>query len=194
VNYVQIRSGKMNEAIAIYRDSVSPVVRQLPGNRGTPLLTDPKTGKAIMVGLWQTEADANAIVPSGSYKEQIAKLASVFAGTPVREVHEVSAEQPIQTGAKYARVATGQVQPGRMNETIRMVRDTNFPAYRQHQGFKGHLLFTNATTGKVIAISLWETEADITASDARIEKQRQRVREAQTRPPVVERYEVSVQV
>ena len=93
VNYVEVQPGKMNEAVAIFRDSVAPVVRQQQGNRGAILLTDPNTNKAIVVGLWETEADAVAMVSSGAYQEQTAKLASVFAGPPVREVYEVSVRQ-----------------------------------------------------------------------------------------------------
>ncbi len=51
VNHVQIQPGKMNEAIAIFRDSVIPAVSQQQGNRGSILLTDPNTNKAIAVAL-----------------------------------------------------------------------------------------------------------------------------------------------
>ncbi len=90
VNHVQIQPGKMNEAIAIFRDSVIPAVSQQQGSRGSILLTDPNTNKAIAVALWDTEADAAAIVTSGLYQEQVAKLASVIAEPPVREGYEVS--------------------------------------------------------------------------------------------------------
>jgi len=90
VNYVQVQPGKMNEAVAIIRDSVAPVVRQQRGNRGAFLLTDPNTNKAIVVALWETEADAAAMMSSGVYQEESAKLASLFVGPPVREVYEVS--------------------------------------------------------------------------------------------------------
>ncbi len=90
VNYVQVQPGKMNEAVAIIRDSVAPVVRQQRGNRGAILLTDPNTNKAIVVALWETDADAAAMMSSGVYQVESAKLASVFVGPPVREVYEVS--------------------------------------------------------------------------------------------------------
>ena len=93
VNFVQIQPGKMNEAIAIFRDSVVPAASQQQGNRGAILLTDPNTNKAIAVALWETEADAAAVVTGGWYQEQIARFASVFAGPPVREVYEVSLRQ-----------------------------------------------------------------------------------------------------
>ena len=93
VNFVQIQPGKMNEAIAIVRDSVVPAASQQQGNRGVIMLTDPDTNKAVLVALWETEADAAAVVTDGWYQEQVAKMASVFAGPPVREVYEVSVRQ-----------------------------------------------------------------------------------------------------
>ena len=93
VTYVQVQPGKMNEAIAIFRDSVIPAASQQQGNKGGILLTDPSTDKAIAVGLWETEADAAATITSGWYQEEVAKFASVFAEPPVREVYEVSVRQ-----------------------------------------------------------------------------------------------------
>ena len=194
VNYTQIQPGKMNAAIAIFRDSVVPAASQQPGNKGAILLTDPNSDKAIAIALWETEAAAAAVVTDGWYQEQLAKLADVIAGPPVREVYEVSVEQSMSEAgdAKYARTGTGQVQQGKMDEVISLLRESNYPAYANHQGFKGAMLLTQAGTNKSISITLWETEADTRASDARIQEHRQAARDAQDSPPVVEYYEVSV--
>ena len=53
-------------------------------------MTKPSADKAIAVGLWETEADAAAVITSGWYQEQIAKLTDVIAGPPVREVYEAA--------------------------------------------------------------------------------------------------------
>ena len=111
VNHVQIQSGKMNEAIVIYRDLVASVVSQQRGNIGAILLTDPNTNKAITVVLWETEADAAAVITSGLYQELVAKMASVFAEPPVREVYDVSAGASTleRGGATHARVNYRQI-------------------------------------------------------------------------------------
>ena len=93
LNFNQIQPDRMNEAIAIYRDSVAPSVSQQQGNKGSILLTDPNTNKVIAVALWDAEADAAAVVTSGWRQEQIDKLASVIAEPPVREVYEVSVRE-----------------------------------------------------------------------------------------------------
>lgn len=90
---VQIQPGKMNTAIDIYRDSIVPAGSQLKGFKGALLLTDPTTGKALSIGLWETEADMTAGEASGYFQEQLAKLGAVLAAPPVREHYEVSVQR-----------------------------------------------------------------------------------------------------
>ena len=85
VNHIQIQPGRMKQAIGMFRDSVVPAASQQQGNRGAIILTDPNTDKSIAIGLWESEADAAAIVSDGWYQEQVAKLAGVIAEPPVRQ-------------------------------------------------------------------------------------------------------------
>lgn len=64
----------------------------------------------------------------------------------------------------YARVVTGQFQPGTFEEATRMYRDSYLPAAEQQQGFKGALFLTDQATGNAMSITLWETEANMKAS------------------------------
>ena len=66
----------------------------------------------------------------------------------------------------YARVTTANVQPGKMDEAISMMRDSAYPANKNQQGFKSAILLTNPKTGKALSITLWETEAGATAQPA----------------------------
>jgi len=66
----------------------------------------------------------------------------------------------------YARVTLAQLQPGKVDELLHFLRDNVVPAAQTQQGFKGLLLLTNDNTNKGIAIGLWETEADMVASEA----------------------------
>ena len=80
----------MDEYVSIYRDSIAPATRQLRGFKGVLWLTDPNTGKIIAIGLWETEADMRAFVPSGW--QQRTKAADLMAGPVTREVYEVSGQ------------------------------------------------------------------------------------------------------
>jgi hypothetical protein len=46
-----------------------------------------------------------------------------------------------------ANVTTAQVQPGKVEEAVRIYRDVVFPDIQQQQGFKAAFLLTDPTTG-----------------------------------------------
>ncbi len=87
---VQFQPDKLDQAISIFRDSVIPAAKQQKGFISLTLLTDHSTGKGLSVGLWETEADLKANEANGYFKEQLAKVGSLFAAPPVREAYEVS--------------------------------------------------------------------------------------------------------
>ena len=86
---VQIQPGKVDEAFAIFRDTVAPAARQQKGFKNAYFLVDRSANKGIGLSLWESEADVAALAESGFYQEQVAKFATVFAGPPEREVYEV---------------------------------------------------------------------------------------------------------
>ncbi len=66
----------------------------------------------------------------------------------------------------FSRLVTLQLQPGKTEEAVRLYRDSVIPAAKKQHGFKGALLLTDASTGKAISITEWETEADMKAGEA----------------------------
>ncbi|MGH2494523.1 MAG: antibiotic biosynthesis monooxygenase family protein [Ktedonobacteraceae bacterium] len=97
----------------------------------------------------------------------------------------------------YARATLAQLQPGKVDELLQFLHDNVVPAAKAQQGFKGLLLLTDETTNKGIAIALWETEADMAASEAAdgyYTKQLARGAHFFAAPPVREAYQVTLQV
>ncbi len=89
----------------------------------------------------------------------------------------------------HARVNYRQVPPDKMDEVIRTYRDVTVPYRRAQRGYKGGYLLTNRSTGKLISIALWETEADMLATTPP-----GAVDAVTGEPPVREIYEVSVEI
>ena len=87
---IQIRPGKMDGAVAIYRDSVVPSLKECKGLGGAHLFTDPVSGKGLMLTLWESEADLRAVEASGWFREEIARFQAVLGSPPSREHYEVS--------------------------------------------------------------------------------------------------------
>jgi heme-degrading monooxygenase HmoA len=65
----------------------------------------------------------------------------------------------------HARVVTSQLQPGKKDEWIRIARDSIVPALKEQKGFKGFIMLADTNSDKSIAYSMWETEADLKASE-----------------------------
>jgi len=86
----QIQAGKMDEWLALIRDSVVPSLKEQSGFLGFVALVDRQHDKSIGYSIWADEADLAASEASGSYQQQIAKLGAVLAGPPAREVYELT--------------------------------------------------------------------------------------------------------
>jgi heme-degrading monooxygenase HmoA len=95
----------------------------------------------------------------------------------------------------YARVTVATAQSGKLDELIKVMRDSVLPAAKKQKGFKGSFFLTDRNTGKGMSIGLWNTEADMTADES---GGHYRERVAKVAPllagqPTTEHYEVSVQ-
>lgn len=68
----------------------------------------------------------------------------------------------------YVRVATVQVQPGKLDEFVRTYRSEQVPALQAAQGFQEARLLTDAHTSTAIGVTVWATEADAKATPSRV--------------------------
>ena len=58
----------------------------------------------------------------------------------------------------YARVTFAQAQPGELQKTIGLLRDTLYPAFEAMEGFEGAYLLADPVAESVCAITMWESE------------------------------------
>jgi len=65
----------------------------------------------------------------------------------------------------FARVSTFQGSPENFDAANQQARETVLPAARQMSGFKGMLMLGDRSTGKGLAITLWESEEALRASE-----------------------------
>jgi heme-degrading monooxygenase HmoA len=94
----------------------------------------------------------------------------------------------------FARVSTFQGPPDQTAEGIRVAREQILPAARLMEGFKGIYLLYDRESGKSLSLTLWETEADMRASEEAASRVRAQSAEASGDKVInVERYEVVLQ-
>ena len=92
----------------------------------------------------------------------------------------------------YARVVTVHVQPGQMDELLRRIRE-RIPVVQTIRGFREAQFLTDAHTGTVLGITVWETEADAKAAPV-AGAEGGPLRDLLTAPAVVAYYEISLRV
>jgi heme-degrading monooxygenase HmoA len=94
----------------------------------------------------------------------------------------------------FARVRITSGAPEKVDDGIRHFREVVVASYKDVAGFEGAYLLVNRKSGKVVGITLWDTEANMHATAAASHQLRAvgtRVLGGTTPPP--EEYEVVVQ-
>ena len=66
-----------------------------------------------------------------------------------------------------ARVVSMEMLPINVGEAVRIYQDRVLPAAREQEGFRGALMLTDPDTGEGLSITLWSSEEDMHASEAR---------------------------
>ena len=89
---VHAQPDKLDELIAIFRDSIVPAAKQQKGFIGARLFTDRATGKGVAVTRWESKEAIEEGEASGYYQEQIAKIAPLLTAPPAREIFEISVD------------------------------------------------------------------------------------------------------
>lgn len=94
----------------------------------------------------------------------------------------------------YARLVTGLIAPDKLDQAIRLWRDSVAPSVKQQKGLKSARLLVERKTGKIASIGLWETEADVQGTVEWNQGQIAKFAGLFTTAPLVEHYEVVAEV
>lgn len=194
VTTIHFQPEKLAEVVRIDQDSVVPEARQQKGFNSLLLLTNEAAGTGISFSSFETAEDLQASEASGYYQRQTDKFAHLRTGTPDRQIYEAGVYELKggETGA--ARLLPVELQPGKIDEARSIYQDSILPVANQQQGFRGALFLADKATNRGISISLWETEADLRASEASgfFQEQVARLAPCFVDEPVSEVYVVSV--
>lgn len=93
----------------------------------------------------------------------------------------------------FARVNAFEGPPEQMDESLRQVREQVLPQLKQQDGFKGLIGLADRQTGKVLGVTLWESEEAMRASEEAANRLRSESAEAGDQTVAgIERYEVAL--
>ncbi len=94
----------------------------------------------------------------------------------------------------YARVNATQWNPEKAEEGIRLTEEVIIPAYQKEDGFRGYFLLTEPGGEGAMAITMWDTEADLERSAAVARAMIPQLKGILRAPPETSNYEVMFNV
>jgi heme-degrading monooxygenase HmoA len=91
----------------------------------------------------------------------------------------------------HARVTTLQGRADRADDVAAQLQRDDVPGFEELDGFKGMTLLVDRDSGKMIALTFWESQEALQASEDAVKDARSRAAESGgASTPQVERYEV----
>jgi len=91
ITTIEVKPENMAEFIRIWTVG-STDVKSFQGFKEGYLVTNRDLGKAVIVGLWETAADAAAFSNSSVFQTVMGKLKPLAANQPAREFFEISGQ------------------------------------------------------------------------------------------------------
>jgi len=182
---------KLDENVEFFAQKLLPQIRDLPGFIGAVALGDRASGRGGSVTYWadaesMRASDAAATAGRGQTAER------GVTTLDVQRYEMVIAERVAPAGANtFVRGNEVDAARDKIEDSIKFVRDQVLPNVRSQKGFRALLMGVDRQTGHCLVSSVWETAADLEASEAAVREQRAQAGKVAGAGDVrVERYEV----
>jgi heme-degrading monooxygenase HmoA len=88
---IEVKPENMDEFIRIWNEGATDV-KPFTGFKEGYLITNRDLGKAVIVGVWESAAEAATFSNSAVFQTAIGKLKPLAVNQPVREFFEISAQ------------------------------------------------------------------------------------------------------
>src|SRR5438128_5968499 len=182
---------KVDEGMKRIKEIVIPQVKKLEGFKGGFWLIDRTTLKGFGVTLFADEAALRATEGASAKIRAQAPPGVKITGV---EQYEVVASIPVQGQVRAGRVTRFEGPLEQMEKLIKYTNETVVPAAKKLQGLKGGYWLGDRKNGKGFALTLFESESALRASeDASAGIRADAAKQTGTTMAGVERYEVFAQ-
>lgn len=166
---IQASPDKVEAAIENFETGALKTLRSAPGNQGAVLLVDRKTGAALGVTYWES-------VKALASSEQVGIQARTQAATSTgaRIVNVERAELMIMDRAAapkagtFVRLVTANGDPEKLDAAIVQIRNHVLPILKAQHGYQATVAAVDRQIGRLSVSTVWETQADETASESKL--------------------------
>ena len=167
---IQAPPDKVNEAVKNFETNVIKGLRSAPGNQGAVLLVNHQTGAALGITYWES---AKALAAS----EQIGTQSRTQAtkNVPGAQIVNVDrAELMIMDRAEapkagtFVRFVTVNGDPDKVDAGIVQIRSHVLPVLKALHGYRATIASVDRQSGRLSVATVWETKADLDASESKL--------------------------
>jgi heme-degrading monooxygenase HmoA len=168
VTRVQSPPDAIEKGISYFKEKVVPAARATPGNAGAVLLVDRKTGSAVGLTLWETAHALSASEQMGITSRTQSAAAMGGSIVNVERFEQVIQErtQPPKAGT-FVRLNTVVGAPEKIDNAIKFIQKA-LPELKAQRGFRGLIMNVDRMTGRSTVASIWDTLADLEASELKV--------------------------
>jgi len=159
----------VEKGIAFFKENVVPKARTTAGNAGAILLVDRKSGTAIGITLWETTQALNASEQLGISSRTQGAAATGGSIVDVDRYEQVLVDrpQPPKAGA-FVRLNTVAGAPDRIDSVIKFMQKQALPLIQAQKGYRATIMNVNRLTGRSTVSTVWDTMADLEASEPKV--------------------------
>jgi heme-degrading monooxygenase HmoA len=156
---VQGDPDKIDAAIEYTDGEARAAVEATPGNRGFAVVADPAGGRLVGASYWDSrESMTNSESTLAEPRERAASTAGGEASMERFEV-VVGFRHSIPARGALARISRFEVEPARVDEAIKNMRDESVPRIKGADGLCSFQMLLDRDTGRGMVVSAWENQA-----------------------------------
>jgi heme-degrading monooxygenase HmoA len=167
---VQTPPDKVEQAIENFKTNTVKSLRAAPGNQGAVLLVNRETGAALGITYWES-AKALAASEQTGIQARTQTLKSV-PGTQIINVERAELMIMDRTEAPkagtFVRSVTVNGDPDKVDAGIVQIRNNVLPVLKAQKGYRATIASVDRQTGRLAASTVWETKADLDASESKL--------------------------
>jgi heme-degrading monooxygenase HmoA len=164
----------------------------VPGTKGFIGLMDRERGTSLSITFFETEEDVRS--SEQAFEDMAQHFPEEMRGRRTSvDVYEVTIFDGDAERGKAARVNTFEGSPDRIDESTDNVRNETLPKLRQMPGNVGLIGLADRKSGRVLGITLWESEDALRQSEQDANRLREEAAEGGGQTIAsVDRYEVAL--
>lgn len=167
---VQSPPEQIDDAIKNFETNVIKRLSATAGYQGAVLLVNRQTGEGMGVTYWESARALGASEQSGI--DARTQSAAIVPGTRIVNVER--AEMMIMDRAAapkagtFIRAISGSGDPAKLDAGVNFARTKALPILKALKGYRAMIVAVDRQTGRTFASSVWDTMADLEASESKV--------------------------